>query len=86
MHASEHQESEGQKDPAVHKHLFFFFGDVVSSPPRGRGKHKPGTRLELSGHCAILSDTKGDTCPKRHQIKSKNDLHVWAQNDNELDW
>ena len=85
MHASEHQERENQKDPAVHKHpfVFFFFGDVVSSPPRGRGKHKPGTRLELIGHSAILSDTKGDACPKRHQTKSKSDLHVWAQNDNE---
>ena len=42
-----------------------------------RAKHReawsdPSTeRLGLIGHGAILSDTKGNTCPKRHQNKAK---------------
>ena len=44
---------------------------------KARAKHKetwsdPSTeKLGLIGHGAILSDTKGDTCPKGHQNEAK---------------
>ena len=44
---------------------------------KARAKHKEAwsapssKRLGLIGHGAILSDTKGNTCPKRHQNKAK---------------
>ena len=85
MRTSEHQEREGQIDPAVRRHPFFFLVTSFPLPRRGRGEHKPGTGLEL-GTVPFYLKPKVTLAPRGIKFKQKDDLHVWAQHDNELDW